>query len=283
MISAKRKAFIFLIIAFILAIMTGWFINTQISHAKEVMGQSVKVAVAKKDIVAYSEISENMVEWMEIPKSNAVSSFITTEQDLKEHLSIVDLKKGDLITKNLIRSQVDIPDGHRVVWLNPTENVLMDQQIYVGDKVDIIASYEQKNEGVITKRIMNDIDVIQTDSTVVGDSQQKDVSAIKVSITVEQAEQLIHLQNTAKQIRVLRVNQIETNNQEDNEQNNANIQQNTEEKAEQNVEEQEKKEAIAEEEKQAEEKKQEEAKKQEEKKKQEENKKKEDKGEKEKK
>ncbi|MCJ8008773.1 Flp pilus assembly protein CpaB [Lederbergia wuyishanensis] len=211
MISAKRKAFIFLTIAFLLAIMTGWFINSQVSQAKELMGQSVKVAVAKKDVSAYTEITPDMIDWLSIPKSSAVSSFLTSEKEMEDHLFIVNMKKGDLITKNLIRSRVDIPEGYRVVWLNPTENVIMDQEIFVGDKVDIIASYKSDNEGKIeTKRIMNNINVIQSESVRLEDKGNTSM-AIKVSLTIEQAEQLIHMQNTADQIRVLRINQLEMN------------------------------------------------------------------------
>lgn len=212
MISAKRKAFIFLTFAFLLAIVMGWFINSQVSQAKELMGQSVKVAVAKKDVSAYTEITPDMIDWLSIPKSSAVSSFLTSEKEMEDHLFIVNMKKGDLITRNLIRARVDIPEGYRIVWLNPTENVIMDQEIFVGDKVDIIASYKSDNEGKIeTKRIMNNIDVIQSESTR-GDDKNNTGMAIKVSLTIQQAEQLIHMQNTADQIRILRVNQLETNN-----------------------------------------------------------------------
>ncbi|MFC5464260.1 Flp pilus assembly protein CpaB [Lederbergia graminis] len=207
MISAKRKAFFFLTIAFILAVVTGWFITSQVSEAKELMGQSIKVAVAKKELPAYTEITPEMVEWLSVPKSSAVSSFITNEKDLEEHLLIVDVKKGDLLTDNILRARVDIPEGHRVVWLNPTQNVIMDQAIYNGDKVDIIASYKLDNGGKIeTKRILNEISVIQSENVQLENNRSG--TAIKVSLTLEQAEQLIHLQNTAEQIRVLRINQL---------------------------------------------------------------------------
>ncbi|MCR2823697.1 Flp pilus assembly protein CpaB [Lederbergia panacisoli] len=224
MISAKRKAFIFLTIAFLLAIMTGWFINSQVSEAKELMGQSVKVAVAKNDVSAYTEITPEMIDWLSIPKSSAVSSFLTSEKEMEDHLFIVNMKKGDLITRNLIRSRVDIPEGYRIVWLNPTENVIMDQEIFVGDKVDIISSFKSDNEGRIeTKRIMNNIDVIQSESIQLEDKNNTGM-AIKVSLTIQQAEQLIHMQNTADQIRVLRVNQLETDySQLDSENNNEEV------------------------------------------------------------
>ncbi|CAM4220872.1 SAF domain-containing protein [Lederbergia lenta] len=209
MIDAKRKAFIFLIIAFILAIVTGWFISNQVTLAKESMGQSVKVAVAKKKVPAYTEISEDMVDWINIPKSSGLSSFITNKKELEDHLSIVNLSKGDLITKNIVRSRVDIPEDHRIVWLNPTQNVLMDQEIFIGDKIDIIASYKAtEGAGVETKRILNNIDVIQSEEVTMP-KEQTSGTALKVSLTLPQAEQLIHLQNTAEQIRVLRVNQLE--------------------------------------------------------------------------
>lgn len=207
MIDAKRKAMIFLVLAFILALITAWFITNQMSEAQQVLGQSVKVAVAKQDVPAYTEITSDMIEWMELPKSSDLSSLIRDEKNIVGNVSIVNLKKGDLFTANLVRSRVDIPSDHRVVWLNPTENVIMDQQIAAGDHIDIIASYKT-SDAIVTKRILANISVVQSEEISKGEEEKSQV-ALKVSLPIAHAEQLIHMQNTAEQVRVLRVNQVQ--------------------------------------------------------------------------
>lgn len=53
------------------------------------------------------------------------------------------MSEGDLFTDNILRSQVDIPMDHRIVWLNSTDNVVQDQPVAEGDIVDIIVTDDQ--------------------------------------------------------------------------------------------------------------------------------------------
>lgn len=204
MMDAKRKAFVFLALAFLLAIVSAGLILNEIRNAQMALGETIRVAVAKTDIPAYSAMSPEWVEWVEIPRNKKLSSFIESTEELKQSVLIVNVKEGDLLTKNMLRSRVDIPADHRVVWLNVTKNVVIDQDVMEGDLVDIIAAYQDK--GVLTtKRVLTAIPVVQRQQL----DKDGEKLAIKVSLNVEQAEQLIHLQNTAQQIRALRVNQID--------------------------------------------------------------------------
>jgi Flp pilus assembly protein CpaB len=205
MINAKRKAFIFLSLAFILAVLTSGLVLNEIREAKRALGETVKVAIASKDIPNYTAITKEMVDWIQIPKSSELSSFVTDLSDLEKSVLVVSVKEGDLLTKNMLRDRVQIPADHRVVWLNVSKNVILDQEVAENDLVDIIATYEPDGK-LETKRVLEQIPVIQVRTY---EKEKKELGAIKVSIDVEQAEKLIHLQNTAQQIRVLRVSQIQ--------------------------------------------------------------------------
>jgi Flp pilus assembly protein CpaB len=205
MIDAKRKALIFLSLAFILAIVTAGLILNEIKQAQTAMGETVKVASAKKDIGSNKPIKEDQITWIEMPKSSVVSSFVQKETDLDKKIVLVDIKKGDVISKNMLRNNVDIPADHRVVMLNPTENVLIDEDVTPGDLVDIIVSTEEK-DGLKTQRLLKNVSVVE--STTFQTKDNGDAQRIKVSLNVKDAEQLIHYQNKAKQIRVLLVNTV---------------------------------------------------------------------------
>ncbi|MDM5318223.1 Flp pilus assembly protein CpaB [Fictibacillus sp. b24] len=205
MIDAKRKALIFLSLAFILAIVTAGLILNEIKQAQTAMGETVEVASASKDIGSNREISEDQIEWIEMPKSSVVPSFIQRKNDLDKKIALVNIKKGDILSKNMLRGDVDIPADHRVVMLNPTENVLIDEEVTPGDIVDVIVSTEEK-EGLKTQRLLKNVSVVQAATMPTKDNP--DAKQIKVSLTVQDAEQLIHYQNKAKQIRVLLVNTI---------------------------------------------------------------------------
>jgi|GEM_PF-3024665 len=203
MIDAKRKAMIFLTIAFILAVLTGALVLNEIKQMQMALGERIYVAIAKDEIPSYTEVTSDMVEWVQIPNTDKFSSYITSPQELDNSVLIVKVGKGELITKSIVRSKMDIPVDHRVVWLNVTENVIIDQEIVENDMVDIIAFYQDpRNETATTQRIFSNVPVVQRLDTERG-------PALKVSLSIDDAQKYIHIQNTATQIRILRVNQVQ--------------------------------------------------------------------------
>jgi Flp pilus assembly protein CpaB len=213
MVDAKRKALIFLVVAFILAVVTAGVVLNEIRKAQQNLTETTKVAALEGNIKSNEAITSSKIKWVEIPKNAAVSNFIQSEGDLKNQVVLTDMKNGDILTKNVLRSKIDISKGHRVVWLNPTENVLIDENVTEGDRVDIVVSMEEKNV-MTTKRALKGIHVVEVDDDVEIE-KNKTTSVIKVSLSIEDAEKLIHYQNTAQQIRILRVNELEEENTEE--------------------------------------------------------------------
>ncbi|TKC17071.1 SAF domain-containing protein [Robertmurraya kyonggiensis] len=201
MIDAKRKAIIFLTISFLLAVVTAGLILVQINEAQTKLGKTVQVAAVSKSIQSYHEIGDADVTWVEMPATSAYESFITNEQELEEAISVVNLEEGELLTNSLVRKKLDIPANERVVWLNATEIVLIDQQVAEGDRVDIVIVTKNAEEQLETKRMLENIPVVQIEE------QAEGAPRVKVALPIEDAESVIHYQNAAVQIRVLRVNQ----------------------------------------------------------------------------
>ena len=146
-----------------------------------------------------------MIDWVDMPQSANLSTLIQDEKELEGHVSIVNLEKGDLFTANLVRSRIDIPADHRVVWLTRQRT---SSWIKVWWKVtrSILSLPTKSGSGIVTKRILQNIPVVQSQDLKSGDDETK--QALKVSLPVSQAELLIHMQNTAEQVRVLRLDQL---------------------------------------------------------------------------
>lgn len=210
MIDAKRKAIIFLTISFLLAVVTAGFIIVQINDAQKKLGSTIKVAAASKDIKSYHEIDESDVSWVELPATSAHESFITDvdKEDLEEAIAVVNLKEGELLTDSLVRQKLDIPSDERVVWLNATEIVLMDQEVTVGDLVDIVIVSKNAEDKLETKRTLESVPVVQVEE------QDEGAPRVKVALSIKDAEDVIYYQNAAVQIRVLRVNQASAGKEE---------------------------------------------------------------------
>lgn len=204
MVESKRKAFIFLLLAFILAVIAAGLIIKQLQVIAESTGETIKVAVAKQDINSYDELTSRNVEWIHIPLTDHVRNFIQQKSELENTISIVDLEEGNFITPNMIRSKSSIPPNERIVQLNVTQNVIIEEPLTEGDKVDVIVVYEE-SEGTVASLLFEEIPVVQ----VTANSGDGNDGIIRVSVSIQDAQDLIYYQNIAKQIRVLRLNSFE--------------------------------------------------------------------------
>lgn len=218
MIDAKRKALILLTIAFLLAVAAAGVILVQISNTQERLGKTVEVAAAAEGIHSNQKINtETDIQWMELPATSVYDTMITRDEakeKFKNSITLVDLEKGELITESLMRDKLNIPENERVIWLDASENVILDQGVQEGDFVDIIAVYQDDAQKVQTKRILTNIPVVEVENNEKKQTSQSNEDPskerVRVSLPVEEAEMVIHHQNTAIQIRVLRVNQAST-------------------------------------------------------------------------
>ncbi len=204
MVESKRKAFIFLLLAFILAVIAAGLIIKQLQVIAESTGETIEVAVAKQDINSYDELTSRNVEWIHIPLTDHVRNFIQQKSELENTISIVDLEEGNFITPNMIRSKSSIPPNERIVQLNVTQNVIIEEPLTEGDKVDVIVVYEE-SEGTVASLLFEEIPVVQ----VTANSGDGNDGIIRVSVSIQDAQDLIYYQNIAKQIRVLRLNSFE--------------------------------------------------------------------------
>ena len=58
---------------------------------------------------------------------------------------------------------MNIPENERVVWLNATETVILDQDVTEGDFVDIVVVFQDPAQQVQTKRVLTNIPVVEVD------------------------------------------------------------------------------------------------------------------------
>lgn len=223
MVDIKRKAIIFFILAFVLAVVASGIVVNEWRNIRASWGETVRVAIANKDILPYTKITSDLISWTDMPRQFVTDTFISDEEALKKSITIVDVKKGDFFTKNVTRNQSELSPFERIVWLNISSNVFLDQIVAPGDRVDLIITH-QDQQNVVTERLFSNIPVIQREPLDQGKF------AIKVVLPLNDAEKLIYYQNTANQIRVLLSNQVEsTTNASNGEEEPANPNQGTKE------------------------------------------------------
>ncbi|WP_411344852.1 flp pilus assembly protein CpaB [Paenibacillus sp. WLX1005] len=200
MLESKRKATIFISIAFIFACIAGFLFFRQVQNLNEQLGGTTTVYVAAEDIPSRTPIKEEYLKKMELPNKFVTPSHITDLSSLKNKVFAVPLSSGDLLTKNLLKpvSNVQNPEN-RLVALYSGERVRFDQDLSALDRVDLVVS-QQENGKPVTKVFMKDVlvsAVMQTEGKLVG---------VGLEVSQGNAPSLIHVQNYADSIRVLKAN-----------------------------------------------------------------------------
>jgi len=204
MLDARRKAIIFFVLALVMATIASAIVVNEWNKVRSAWGETVRVAIAAADIQPYTAITQEMIEWQSLPKQFVTAGFITESQKqvLKDSIALVEIHKGDFLTPNVIRARANVSPGERIVWLNISDNLFLDQIVAPGDRVDLIVTH-QEGGNLVTERLFSDVLVIQRET------DDKGKMVVKVVLPLSDAERLIYYQNTAKQIRVLLSDQVE--------------------------------------------------------------------------
>ena len=200
MLEAKRRAAIFFILAFILAATTGYMVLQKVEDLNSDLGAMTKVYVAKANIPSRTVIQEKQVTVMELPNKFVTDSHITSFAELEHQVSVLPLSKGDMMTKSMIKPASNLQDeNNRLVSLPRTEKIQFDQEIAALDRVDIIVSTNNEGDRK-TSVFMKDVVVRFSKGT------GADFAGVSVEVTAEEAPKLIHMQNYADHIRILKAN-----------------------------------------------------------------------------
>ena len=200
MLESKRRAIIFISISLILALVAGYLFLQKVQDLNENLGDTTKIYVAKENIPSREIIKPDQVSVIEIPKKFLTKSHVTNPNDITNKVSIVPLSEGDMITKNLLRNFSNFTDeNNRLITLYRNERVAFDQKLEDQDRVDIIVSHQFDGKPK-TEIFMSDIPVAHASTS---DGEFRGVS---LEISKEEAPKLIHMQNYADSIRVLKAN-----------------------------------------------------------------------------
>lgn len=196
MIESKKRATIFFILAFILALVVGFLVYEKIKELNAELGGITEIYVANADIPSRTLLKEKQFSVMEIPNKFVTESHITDLSSIDNRVTVIPLSKGDLITKSMIKPLSNLQDeNNRLVSIHRTENVQFDQVIEALDRVDIIVSLDEE-----TYTFLTDVPVVYAQGS------DEDFSGVAVELSHKDAERLIHKQNYAEYIRILKAN-----------------------------------------------------------------------------
>ncbi|HLR07667.1 MAG TPA: SAF domain-containing protein [Bacillota bacterium] len=196
MIESKKRAGIFFILAFVLALVVGYLVYEKVKALNAELGGMTAIYVAKSEIPSRTPLKKSQLTVMEIPNKFVTESHITDLSKVENRVSVVPLSEGDIITENMIKPVSNLRnENHRLVSIHQKENVQFDQVIEALDRVDIIVSSDEE-----TQTFLTDVPVVYAQGT------EENFAGIAVELSRENAERLIHQLHYAEYIRILKAN-----------------------------------------------------------------------------
>ena len=200
MIEAKRRSAIFLLLAFVLAAATGYLVLEKVKDLNAELGGMTAIYIADGNIPSRTLITSAQVTKMDIPNKFVTESHILSETDLVDQVSIVPLNSGDIVTKNMIKPVSNLQnENNRLVTMYRTDKIQFDQVLAALDRVDIIVSTSSDGKRE-TELFMKDVLVAFAQGS------DENFAGVAIEITAEDAPKLIHMQNYADHIRILKAN-----------------------------------------------------------------------------
>lgn len=200
MIESKRKAIIFFLLAAILAGTAGFLTLQKVKELNNDLGTMVNVYAAGQDIASRSVITPKDVTIEKIPKKFVTDEHITNTADLENKVSVIPLSSGDLITKNMLKqASAVMEENNRLITLMASERVFFDEQLEALDRVDIIVSLRDKDVNK-TEIFMKDVKVARVAN------EAKKFAGVQVEVALDKAPRLIHMQNYADSVRIIKAN-----------------------------------------------------------------------------
>jgi pilus assembly protein CpaB len=201
MLESKRKAIIFISLSLLLAILAGIIFLQKVKALNNQLGATTSVYVANTEIPSRSLIKPNQIKTIEIPNKYVTKSHITNKKELMNKVSVIPLTSDDVIMKNMLKDVSTLQDqNNRLISMIASEKVSFDQELEDLDRVDIIVS--EKFEGKPkTELFMSDVPV-----AMVARGKDEQFKGVALEVPLEDAPKLIHMQNYADSVRILKAN-----------------------------------------------------------------------------
>ena len=159
MLESKRRAAIFLLLAFMLALAAGYLVFNKVKDLNKELGGITKVYVAIEDIPARTPIKANQLTTNEIPNKYLKDGWnvVVDKDDIVGKVPVVTIEAKEIITTNIIRdSSIATDENTRLIAMYPTEKVQFDQELEALDRVDIVVSTENNGKPK-TEYFMKDV------------------------------------------------------------------------------------------------------------------------------
>jgi len=139
----KRRGLALALIALVLAFGAGLFFFSYLSSLEREIGDRIEVLAAQEHIAARTVITPAMITKKIIPRRYAQDTYILDVKDVTDATALVDIAKGEILTRGVLDKYAGLRPGLRAVSLSVNRVQSVGGAVRPGNRVDILVSYEE--------------------------------------------------------------------------------------------------------------------------------------------
>ncbi|WP_050670802.1 Flp pilus assembly protein CpaB [Luteipulveratus halotolerans] len=143
----QRRGVILLVVAALGAIAVFVSVLSFVSSVNARAGDFTSIVVLSRDVKAYEAIGPEDVELREIPQKWMSDTAIQDARDVVGLVPTTNTKAGTYAQSGMFVPRPGIADGHREIAVMVDAETGVAGKVKSGDRVDIIATFEQKDQG----------------------------------------------------------------------------------------------------------------------------------------
>jgi len=215
---AKRRGLALMVIALILATVSGCFFFTYLQRLEREIGDTIDVVAASRDIRARTLLTSEMLTMKRIPRKYALDSYVLNPADIVgTAVTLVDMHEGDILQRNTVDQNAGLDAGMRALSIAINQVTSVGGNVRPGNRVDIVVSYKTgQEESGITTLLLQDVEVLAVSSLLppVGEEgigparflptgELMSDATVTLALKPEDALKLIYMSNFAKEVRLM--------------------------------------------------------------------------------
>ncbi|MDG9703088.1 Flp pilus assembly protein CpaB [Streptomyces sp. DH37] len=183
--SRQRRGVILLLLSVLCALGAFAGVLSVISDVESKVGPEVTAYRLAKDVPAYRALEAGAVEKVSMPERWLPETAITDLRDLEGKIAVTPLKAGSLLQSDMVGDQPELRKGEQEIAIMIDAATGVAGKIRSGSRVNIYATFRDKNENEVSKVIVDNARVIDvgTLTPISRDGERGDRDAEAVPIT----------------------------------------------------------------------------------------------------
>ncbi|MCX6033033.1 MAG: Flp pilus assembly protein CpaB [Chloroflexi bacterium] len=197
--TSRRRGISFLVIAGVLALLTGLIVVAYLNDIEKQVKERVNVVVVKRAIPARTLLRADLLELKPIPKSLLSSNYILDPADvLRDTVALVDLQPGDILQRSFLDRNAGLKPGMRAVSVGVNRISGVGGTVRAGNRVDVIVSYQEAGFGTQaqkTELLFQDVEVLGVSVLSPKSSQSSSTTAVAPTGSSSTAQQQLPVED----------------------------------------------------------------------------------------